>query len=372
MNARLARCRCKLRFVTALAAPLALGCGSSTSATTSDAGHHDGAVTHDSGHPRDAGHPVDAHHAADAARDHDVVTSDSGPTDGGGATDAPSHHDGDLLRGAFANPDGSGMPADLESNTEKLESVVGHLDLELDYHPFATPFPTADESAAMAHGRIPVISLGCGATNRDIASGGKDATLQALAAAMKAAGKPVVLRWFWEMNLASSANGRGACFNDASDGKDAESPDFFNPADYIAAWQHIHNVVREAGADNVSMFFCGSGGTPETMPKYYPGDDYVEMNGFDVYDRVAGQSFHDTLAPAYAAALDASSARPIWVGETGAMHAQQTLGYIDGQTAAMLRASFPKIQAVTYFDAVGPAGNWSFNAAGLAGFAAFE
>ena len=72
---------------------------------------------------------------------------------------------------------------------------------------------------------------------QNIISGGQDSKLQALAAAMKAAGKPVVLRWFWEMNLGHTANGRVACFDPTYDGKGAQAPDFFDPTHYIGAWR---------------------------------------------------------------------------------------------------------------------------------------
>lgn len=288
----------------------------------------------------------------------------SEPPDGANPVDSSSG----VLRGAFVNPDSAdgGYRGGSEAQVEALEAQVGHLDLELDYHPFAAPFPTTDEQAALDHGRIPVVSLGCGDTMQNIADGQQDTKLKALAGAMKASGKPVVLRWFWEMNLVKTANGRGACFDAAYDGKGTQAPDYFDPAHYIAAWQHIHTVVAEEGAANVRMFFCGSGGEGG-FAKYYPGDAYVEINGFDVYDRKS-VGFKATIAAPYAEAKMASAVRPIWVGETGAT---AQLGYLDGQTKAMLAANAPLVGGVIYFDSFGPAANWSFNADGIAGFKAF-
>jgi hypothetical protein len=303
--------------------------------------------------------------------------ADAAGYDASGLPDAPiplPDSGGHVLRGAFANADAAGgTGAGDETKVEALEAVVGTIDLELSYHGFAVPFPTTAEAAALAHNRVPVVSLGCGDTNKNIAAGMQDVTLKKLATAMREAKKPIVLRWFWEMNLIDTANGRSACWDKSYDiVADGGATGYFDPTEYIAAWRHIHDVVAMEGATNVAMFFCPSGGAPTTAEKYYPGDAYVEINGFDVYDRTNG-TLDETLAAPYAVAKAAAPTKVIWVGETGAFPVVQNgdAGYISGETRTMLAAKYPLVGAIEYFDAVGPAGNWSFTADGLKGFKAF-
>jgi Glycosyl hydrolase family 26 len=314
---------------------------------------------HDTGVPLEGSAPLDSTFPFDV----------SSPGDAGAS----------ILRGAFPNPpsDASQDGGLYQANEAVLlEGQVGTLDLELFYHSLKTPFPTASELASLQDGRIPVISLGCSpVTNQAVANGDADSEYYIpRIREMQATGKLIILRWFWEMNLLSTSNGREGCFDPSYDTYvPADDAGFFNPTEYIAAWKHIHGLVASLGATNVKMFFCGSGGTPATMSKYYPGDDYVELNGFDVYDRMTNQDFHDTVVPAYAAAIDASSHRPIWIGETGAFAPQwhTDAGYIGQGTREMLATSFPLLTAVIYFDAIGTSGDWYFDDAGLAGFKAF-
>jgi hypothetical protein len=55
------------------------------------------------------------------------------------------------------------------------------------------------------------------------------------------------------------------------------------PADYVAAWRHVHDRVRRAGADNVQWVWAMNtlSGLPEEqqaldVESFYPGEDYVD------------------------------------------------------------------------------------------------
>ncbi len=291
----------------------------------------------------------------------DASAAPDGPADGAGAVDS-GNGDARVLRGAYANPNNlDGGKGVTEALTQTLEGQVGHLDLELSYQAFSDPFPSPGQQAAMDHGRVPVVSLGCGDTTQNIVDGMDDTTFVVLIDNMKAVGRDIVLRWFWEMNL--SKPGTAACLDPTYDVNGV-----FDPAHYIAAWRHLHSIAVKQGATRVHFFFCPSGGASMTMAQYYPGDDVVDINGFDVYEGHPGEGLQVTLAKAYAAASSASMNRPIWVGETGST---MQLGYIDGSTRAMLSANYPLVGAIIYFDSQGPNGNWSLTPDGIAGFAAF-
>jgi len=54
-----------------------------------------------------------------------------------------------------------------------------------------------------------------------------------------------------------------------------------NPEKFKAAWKHIHKVMADAGACNISWVWAPNVGTPE---QYYPGPEYVDWVGADGYN----------------------------------------------------------------------------------------
>jgi hypothetical protein len=268
-----------------------------------------------------------------------------------------------LRIGAWANP-----PNSTGTSAQKiavLESQIGRrFDISLHYDAWDQSFPSADETDDLIRGRTPEVSWSCGATDASVAAGEQDALISARARQMAAYGAPILLRYKWEFNLAATSNGRTACYDPARD-----TNGYFNAGDFIAAWQHIRAIFTAQGASNVAFVWNPSGGSTVSGVDYWPGDAFVDWIGIDIYD-VDGVGLASTFAGPYAlyAGLG-NGTHPVIVAETGAMSDQAT--YLDANSRALLATQFPKIAAVTYFDAVGPRGNWSFTPAGLASFAAF-
>ncbi len=198
-------------------------------------------------------------------------------------------------------------------------------------------------------GAIPLVSWGCASTAA-VASGQYDQLITSYATALKAFGHPVLLRWFWEMNLRVA--------------KDVACIGSNGPAGFVSAWIHVWNIFHQVGATNVSFVWCPgiSGGQIESA-QYFPGAAYVDWIGADGYDRKdqGAQAFAQVFGAWYSAY--AAYGKPMMVGETGATATDQA-AYLQGIGSA-LPSQFPDIKALVYFDAPGPADLWVLTPDGL-------
>ena len=113
-----------------------------------------------------------------------------------------------------------------------------------------------------------------------ILAGKADARLQGIAREVAALGRPVLLEPGWEMNGDWSYPWQGA-----ANGAERQAP-----ARFVAAWRHIVNTFRQAGATNVLWVFSPNVGNPIARTgagaahwnwygHYYPGDEYVDYVG---------------------------------------------------------------------------------------------
>lgn len=125
-----------------------------------------------------------------------------------------------------------------------------------------------------------------------IASGTYDSALRSWAIEAKRWGHPFLLRFDWEMNGRWEPWGT-TVFN------------YNTPADYIAAWRHVHDIFAGEGATNVQWVWCPNAVAPRhkmTSPaSLYPGDAYVDWTCLDGYNfdkpwtsfaRLYGGSYH--------------------------------------------------------------------------------
>ena len=58
----------------------------------------------------------------------------------------------------------------------------------------------------------------------------------------------------------------------------------YNPLKFVKSWRYIVNMFREAKINNIATVWCACpyNGTEPVEP-YYPGDDYVDWFGIDVF-----------------------------------------------------------------------------------------
>lgn len=250
---------------------------------------------------------------------------------------------GAIYLGAFVNASGV-HGGQTQTMVSTLESQIGRkLALDLHYYGWNATFPGSSEADDAANGRIPVISWNCGASDASVASGAQDANIVAHANALKSYGKPVFLRYLWEMNLPDTADGRTQCYDPGTDGPNGS----FSPSQFVAAWNHIKKVFAANGVTNVVWLWNPSSGGADPTP-YYPGAQNVDWVGFDD-DDANNASFGATFSAAYA--RFAPLGKPILIGETGAT-AQNQAAFLQAAPST-LRGQLPGVKGIIYFDAVG-------------------
>ena len=213
-------------------------------------------------------------------------------------------------------------------------------DIEHWFYPWSSPFPTWREPWAAAGGRLNLISWAPALTT-DVNAGRHDAMIDARARSMKALGRPVLLRWFAEM-----------------DGG-AKRSQAVSPAAFIAAWRRVYNRFQAQGATNVEFVWCPTAWNFKTgaAPQWYPGDAYVQWLCADGYNWAPTKpgaewtSFGSTFDSFYAWA--APRGKPIMIGEVGAIEDWSRPGrkgdWIRSAAATITR--WPAVKAFVWFDA---------------------
>ena len=239
---------------------------------------------------------------------------------------------------------GAGTIADTDARIGRKPAV------HLTYYNWADDWINSPATGSdFADGRIPLINWEPFNVDFDaIISGSLDATIQARADGAAQTGKKFFLDFAAEMNEDEGWGGH-------------------DPAKYIAAWRHIHDIFTARGATNVVWAWCpnvtDSAGAPPAMA-YYPGDDYVDWTGVDGYNwgtSVQGftwQSFNDVFADIYPQL--AAKGKPIIIGEMASDEVGGSkAGWIDN-VVPTLKTTFPLIKAVVWFD-VDKERHWQIN-----------
>ncbi|HEV3153147.1 MAG TPA: glycosyl hydrolase [Candidatus Baltobacteraceae bacterium] len=154
----------------------------------------------------------------------------------------------------------------------------------------------------------------------DIIAGTWDTYLKNSANELRNYGGPIFLRPFHEFNSP------GWSWGLPNQGADSTAD-----ANFIAAWQHVVNIFRERGANNVKFVWCfnsGQLGFAKTNPwddptNAYPGDAYVDWLSFDTYNRgnqATGKpwyTFDQVALASYKLAAAITSSHPISISEIG-------------------------------------------------------
>jgi hypothetical protein len=217
-------------------------------------------------------------------------------------------------------------------------------------------FPAGPLENIRLHGSIPVLSWSSQSIPSyknepdfqlsDVTSGRYDAFIREFATKARAWGHPFMLRFNWEMN------GKWFPWNEGVNGN--------QPGEFVAAWQHVHDIFTAVGATNATWVWCPNiefnGGTP--IGSMYPGDAYVDWTGLDGYNRGTNPTNPEgwkTFNQVYRSSYDyiantLAPSKPMMIGEVASSeYGGSKPGWIRDMLAR-IPAEYPKVRALLYFD----------------------
>ena len=191
---------------------------------------------------------------------------------------------------------------------------------------------------------LPLNHAQSGYSLASIVDGAHDAYVRRWALALRAYGRPVLLRFAQEMN------GSWYPWSEALNGN--------RPGEFVAAWRHVHDIFAAAGATNVRWVWspvARFGLAPQKIAEFYPGNRYVDIVGFSGFN--GGTALNWTGWHPFANLFDSylseaqtlAPGKPIQISEV----ASATEG---GSRSAWIRTMFedlradPHVTSVLWFD----------------------
>lgn len=241
-------------------------------------------------------------------------------------------------------------PWDMDSYL-RLERQIGRRAAILEWPvAFADPFPRRHLSLISTHGSLPMITWepwsyrdprprtfsGPNPSQpiyslRTFKSGNHDAYLRSFARGMKEFGRPVMIRFAPEMN------GWWNSWSEELNGN--------RRGEYVQAWRHVVDLFEREGATNVlwvwspNIVYTG-GGLPaaQDLEHFYPGDEWVDIIGFDGYNWGTTQNwskwhgFDAVFGTSFKTARSFSK-RPLFISETASTE-------VGGEKAEWIRDLF--------------------------------
>ena len=241
------------------------------------------------------------------------------------------------LLGAYVQPHTGWMNDDFKNAVYDLENRMGRkLDIGHHFYGWKDSFPGFGIPFDVNNGRIPMISWDGPSSVNSINSGSEDWWIRQQANAIKAVGKPVMLRWLWEMDIRTNKSVSASAFT--------------------TAWRRIHGIFKAQGATNARWVWCPTsyGFATGGAQNWYPGDTYVDWlcsDGYNWGDATNGKwrSFSTIFGPWYSWA--APKTKPLMIGEIGSLEGTwgQKAQWISDM-GTQLKSAYPEIKALVYFD----------------------
>jgi mannan endo-1,4-beta-mannosidase len=195
-----------------------------------------------------------------------------------------------------------------QANVASFTSMLGHKPQIVEsYQSFPAKFPTDRICDIAQQGELSVIQWNPRVSMADIAAGRYDRYLNEYAKQVREFGHPVVISFAHEMN--------GEWFS--------WGYTHTSPATYIAAWQHVHNVLEGDGARNIIWLWNVNRDTHLSQPavvsppaNWWPGAGYVNWLGIDGYFNSPTDNFAGVFDRTLADFQQIAPGDPVLIAET--------------------------------------------------------
>jgi mannan endo-1,4-beta-mannosidase len=241
----------------------------------------------------------------------------------------------------------AGVPHSYAGITAMTTSTGVRPNVVMYYSGWLEPFRTKFAVTAAGHGAVPMVQIEpAGIKLSAIVSGSYDTYLRDYALAVRSYGHGVIIGFGHEMNGYWYSWGTRHA----------------SPAEFVAAWRHIVDIFRAAGARNVTwLWTVNIIDTKTGIPapgRWWPGSKYVTWVGIDGYYYKPSWAFAPLFGPTIKAVRTLTH-DPILISETGAAP--------QAGKAAKITDVFAGVRAYgllgfVWYDAVGLR-NWSIDTA---------
>lgn len=255
-----------------------------------------------------------------------------------------------------------------------VEKAAGRpFDFVYRYHDVNDEVPDEQERQIVSEGRLLHIAIAArdfhaasrgGISWADVAEGKFDDALSAQARGVASLKEPVFVTFEQEANQQTKLGEAG------------------DAGEFKAAWRHLHDLYRAAGATNAVWTWVMTG-NPDNLDRaasLWPGNDYVDWISWNVYNQSGChsgtveeekfKSFDDELRPFYefvskrGASIGMDRDKPMMISEAGSVRYADNPGLSADWYAAIpttLR-NYPQIKAVALWDSVADTCNYDFDA----------
>jgi len=195
-------------------------------------------------------------------------------------------------------------------------------------------------------GVISVVDMGTAKVPlRTITKGTYDTALQTWATEAAAWGQPLLIRFDFEMN------GRWYSWGTRPSNQNT-------PADFVAAWRHVHRIFTTAGATNVLWAWCPNIDPYHQMTdmaKVYPGNNYVDWTCLDGYNfGKPWAGFTKLYSDSYHRVLQLAPNKPMLIGEMGSTERHGNKAHWIRDMFEALAKHFRHVRGLLWFDVFGP------------------
>ncbi len=280
-----------------------------------------------------------------------------------------------LFWGAWIGPQltGTQPPWDM-SAIDNFAAMVGK---DLSTIEFAAPFadcsvtpcsfysfPDKEMTSIRNYGAVPFLSWSSQSTPSmvnepdfqlsDVIAGTYDSYIREFASGARDWGHPFFLRFNWE------PNGNWFPWSEGVNGN--------KRGEYIIAWQHVHDLFTEVGANNVTWVWCPYIDLKKygVIASFYPGDEYVDWTCLDGYNWAKAQgrvatwkSFEQIFAGSYHQVTKKIAPRkPMVLAEIassggGPLKAEWIRGMFKS-----VHEKFPRVRGLIWFNQVQQGVSW--------------